>query len=89
MPLVPAASVLASRLLTVKVELPLMSRVVLSTIPSAFTVIVSPLPLDVIVVLAVPVLMLMPLSAALPVVTFNVPVRAVALMSPTRLLTTC
>ena len=38
-----------------------MSRVVLSAIATAFTVIVSPLPLAVIVVLAVPVVMLMQL----------------------------
>jgi hypothetical protein len=62
--------------------------VVLSTIPSAFTVIVSPLPLAVIVVLAVPLVMLMPLSAALPVVTVRLPVKAVALMSPTKPVTT-
>ena len=66
-----------------------MSSVLLSSIASAFTVIVSPVPLAVIVVLAVPVVMLMPLSDASPVVTERVPVRAVALMSPTRLVTTC
>ena len=66
-----------------------MSRVVLSTIPSAFTVIVSPLPLDVIVVFAVPVLMLMPLSAASAVVTSNVPLRLAPVRLPTRLVTTC
>ena len=67
-----------------------MSRVVLSAIASALTVIVSPVPLALMVVLAVPVVMLMPLSVLLsPVVTVRVPVRAVALMSPTRLVTTC
>ena len=40
-------------------------------------------------VLAVPVVMLMPLSDASPVVTVKVPVKAVAFISPTRLLTTC
>ena len=88
MPLVPAASALASRLLTVKVELPLISSVVLSASASAFTVIVSPLPLAVIVVLAVPVVILMASSDASPVVTVKVPVKAVALISPIRLLTT-
>ena len=52
--------------------------------------IVSPLPLAVIVVLAEPVVMLMSLSVLLsPVVTVKVPVRAVALISPFRLVTTC
>ena len=67
---------------------PLMSSVVLSAIASAFTVIVSSAPLALMVVLAVPVVMLMPLLSALPVVTFRVPTRAVALMSPTRPVTT-
>ena len=72
-----------------KAALPLRSSVVLSTIPSAFTVSVSLLPLAVIVVLAVPVVMLMPLSFVLsPAVTVSEPARAVALMSPTRFVTT-
>ena len=52
--------------------------------------IVSPLPLAVIVVSAVPVVMLMPLSLVLlPVVTVKLPVRPVALISPTKPVTTC
>ena len=65
-----------------------MSSVVLSSIASAFTAIVSLEPLAVIVVLALPVLMVMPLSEASPAFTVRVPVRPVALMSPTKLLTT-
>ena len=65
-----------------------MSSVVLSSIASAFTAIVSLEPLAVIVVLALPVVMLMPLSEASPVVTVRLPVRSVALMLPTKLLTT-
>ena len=86
-PLVPEASVLASSLLTLNVALPLRSRVLLSASVSASTVITSLLPLAVIVVSLLPVVMLMPLSAALPVVTLSVPVRSVAVTSPTRLVT--
>ena len=39
--------------------------------------------------LPLPVKMAMPLSTALPVFTVRLPVRSVALMLPTRLLTTC
>ena len=66
-----------------------MSKVVLSAIASVFTVIVSPLPLAVIVVLAVPLVMLMPLSAALPVVTSKLPLRLVPVRLPIKLVTTC
>ena len=69
--------------------LPLISRILLSANASEFTVIVSPLPLAVIVVLAVPVVMLMPSSDASSAVTVKVPVKAVALISPNKLLTTC
>ena len=79
---------LASSLLTLNVALPLRSRVLLSASVSASTVITSLLPLAVIVVSLLPVLMLMPLSPALPVVTVSVPVRAVASTLPTRLVTT-
>ena len=67
--------------------LPLRSSLLLSAIVSAFTAITSPLPLAVIVVSLLPVTMLMLLSLALPVVTVSVPLSAVALMSPTRLVT--
>ena len=89
MPLLPEASVLASRLLTLKVALPLRSSVLLSAIPSALTVRMSALPLALIVVLAKPVVMLMPLSAALPVLTTRLPLSPAALMLPTRLFATC
>ena len=88
-PELPAASVLASRLLTVYVALPLMSSVVLSAMASASTVIVSPVPLAMIVVLAVPVLMLTALSAASPVLTSSDPERLDPVRLPIRLLTTC
>ena len=78
---------LAWRLFTVSVALPLMVRVVLSAMALAFTVMVSPLPLALMLVLAVPVVMAMPLSPASPVFTVRVPLRVVALMSPTRLVT--
>ena len=87
MPLAPAASALASRLLTVKVELPLMSRVVLTASASAFTVIVSPDPLALMVVAPLPVVTLMALSVASAVVTARVPEVPAANTEPLRLVT--
>ena len=88
LPLVPLASVLPSRLLTVKSALPLRSSVVSSTIPSAFTVILSSIPLAVMVVEPLPVVMPMLLSTELsPVVTSRLPLVALASVLPSRLLT--
>ena len=64
-----------------------MSKVVLSAIASAFTVIVSPLPLAVIVVLVVPVVTPIALSVALPAETVRLPDVPLASTEPTRLLT--
>ena len=65
-----------------------MSSMALVAIELAFTEIVSLAPLALIVVVPLPVVMLMPLSPASPVFTVRLPLRPVALMSPTRLLTT-
>ena len=63
-------------------------RAVLSASAVAFTVTVSVLKLSVIEVAAEPAVMLMPLSAASPVVTVSAPVREPAAISPTNPVTT-
>ena len=70
-------------------ELPLRERLLLSSITSASTVIVSLTAVPSIVVLALPVMMLMPSSPASAVVTLRVPVRVVPVRLPIRLVTTC
>ena len=83
-PLELAAATSPTKLLTVWLAVPARVRVVSWARAAALVVIVSPVPLAVIVVALLPLAMLMPLSVASPVVTLSVPLRLVALMSPTR-----
>ena len=64
-----------------------MSRVVLSAIASAFTVIVSPVPLALMVAAPLPVVTPMALSVAFPAETVRLPEVPLASTEPTRLLT--
>ena len=68
---------------TVSAAEPLSVNAVFCANAVAFTVTISLAPLAVIEVAAEPVVMLMPLSAALPVVTVSAPVREPATIFPT------
>ena len=87
-PVKEPAAISPTRPVTVSAAEPASVSAVFSASAVALTVTVSLAPLAVIEVAAEPVVMLMPLSAALPVVTVSAPVREPAAIFPTSPVTT-